>query len=75
MITKNQVRFHHCGQPRAKDSNIIQSLCDKYAYGVRNRGKGVKKEPGFFYGFKEDVWDAFALCAYYVETKNQHNGT
>lgn len=68
LVTKNQVRFHHCGVPKAGDANINQSLCDKYAYGVRNHGKGIKKEPGFFYGFKEDIWDAFALCSYYTET-------
>lgn len=68
LITKNQVQLHHCKTTKAKDSNVIQSLRDKYAYGVRNYGKGTKKEPGFFYGFKEDNWDAFALATCYMET-------
>lgn len=68
LITKNQVQLHHCKTTKANDSNVIQALCDKYAYGVRNYGKGIKKEPGFFYGFKEDVWDAFALATTYTET-------
>jgi hypothetical protein len=67
LITKNQVQLHHCKTTKAKDSNVIQSLRDKYAYGVRNYGKGTIKEPGFFYGFKEDDWDAFALATCYTE--------
>lgn len=68
LITKNQVQLHHCKTTKAKDSNVIQVLRDKYAYGIRNYGKGTKKEPGFFYGFKEDIWDTFALAAFYTET-------
>lgn len=57
-----KVRQHVCHNGRAKDSNIIQALIDRFAYGQRNRGKGTIKEPGFFYGFKADIWQAFALA-------------
>ena len=57
-----KVKQHICHDSRAKDSNIIQALVDRFAYGQRNRGKGIKKEPGFFYGFKADIWQAFALA-------------
>ncbi|MBA7500880.1 hypothetical protein ES704_03642 [subsurface metagenome] len=69
LITKNQVQVHHCKTTRSVDANINQVLRDKYAYGVRNYGKGTKKDPGFFYGFKEkDHWDAFAVATCYTET-------
>lgn len=55
------VKQRICGVPNAKDSNVIQALIDRFAPNTPNKGKGYKTEPGFFYGFKADVWQAFAL--------------
>ncbi len=62
LIYRKDVKLHHCNSVKAKDGNIIQALKDKYG------DKGTKKEPGFFYGFAADVWQAFAIAAYYAET-------
>lgn len=56
-----------CGSMKAKDSNIRQALVDIYAPGEDNYGKGTKDNPGFFYGFKSDIWQAFAVAHTYVE--------
>jgi len=49
-----KVKQHICHDSRAKDSNIIQALVDRFAYGVRNKGKGnPKPEPGFFLWVQE----------------------
>lgn len=56
-----------CGSMKAKDSNIRQALVDIYAPGGDNYGKGTKDNPGFFYGFKSDIWQAFAVAHTYVE--------
>ena len=56
-----------CGSMKAKDSNIRQALVDIYAPGEDNYGKGTKNRPGFFYGFKSDIWQAFAVAHTYVE--------
>lgn len=56
-----------CGSMKAKDSNIRQALVDIYAPGEDNYGKGTKDKPGFFYGFKSDIWQAFAVAHTYVE--------
>ena len=67
-IKRNPVKLHHCHSSAAKDSNIIQALIDRFAPNVRNRGKGSKAEPGWFYGFKADIWQAYALGVYAVDT-------
>ena len=58
------VKLHHCRSSRAKDSNIIQALVDRFAPGQPNRGKGTKASPGWFHGFAADVWQAYALAVF-----------
>ena len=61
---RGPVKLHHCRSSKAKDSNIIQALVDRFAPGQPNRGKGTKDAPGWFYGFAADVWQAYALAVY-----------
>ena len=58
-----------CHSAKANDSNIIQALVDRYATGQPNRGKGTKKNPGFFYGFSADAWQAMAVAVTYFDTR------
>ena len=63
-----------CGSSRAKDANVIQYLIDRFAPDTPNRGKGSKKDPGWFYGFKADVWQAYALGVYWLDRReNGHS--
>ena len=61
LVYRRDVKLHFCGQARAKDGNIIQALKDRFG------NKGTKKSPGFFYGFSADMWQAFAVGAYYCD--------
>lgn len=67
LVYRRDVKLHHCGSSRAKDSNVVQALVDRFASGVSNHGKGSKAAPGWFYGFRADVWQAFALAVYVAD--------
>jgi hypothetical protein len=62
LVYRRDVKLHHCHSAKAKDSNISQALIDRFASGQPNRGKGTKAAPGWFYGFKADIWAAYALA-------------
>lgn len=62
-VYRSDVKLHHCGSSRAKDSNIRQALIDKY-------GKpGKKSSPGITHGLAGDMWSAFAIATYVSETQ------
>lgn len=57
-VYRSEVKMFHCGNMRAKDSNIRQALIDRYG------APGTKKNPGPTYGLKADMWSAFAIATY-----------
>jgi len=73
LLPRVEVKKHLCHTGAAKDTNVKQALVDRFAYGVRNHGKGIKSDPGFFYGFVGDVYSALgvAVCFYDREISKQ----
>jgi hypothetical protein len=62
-VYRKDVKMLLCNSVKAKDSNIRQSLIDRFGT------VGTKKEPGFFFGFRNDIWSAFAVGVTAIEQK------
>jgi len=66
-IYRKDEKMNLCHSMKANDSNITQALVDRFAPGEKNHGKGTKKEPGWFYGFSKDIWQAYAVGITYYD--------
>ena len=64
-VPRMAVKMHICQNSRARDSNIIQALKDRFEQDLlpKQRPKGILK------GLKADLWQAFALAVFYFDTR------
>lgn len=67
LVYRKAIKVHLCGTSKAKDPNITQALVDRFAPGQPNHGKGTKAAPGWFFGFRADIWQAYALAVYVAD--------
>ena len=74
LVYRQPVKVHHCHSAKAKDSNIRHALVDRFAPGQPNHGKGTKADPGWFYGFRADIWQAYALAVFAADTNERLSG-
>ena len=72
-ITRHEIKQAICHSVKANDATIKQALVDRFAYNVPNHGKGSKKEKGWFYGFKADIWSSYAIAVVHLDRKRGHN--
>jgi len=55
------------GEKVTNDSSIINYLANRFSPNEPNRGKGKKDSPSWFYGFKADIWQAYAVGVAYID--------
>lgn len=64
-IYRKEEKINLCNSMKAKDSNIRQALIDRFGE------VGTKNNQGFFYGFKKDIWSAFAVGCTYLDKQKE----
>lgn len=70
-VYRQEEKLDICHSTRANDATIRQALADRFAFGIRNGGKGTKDEPGWFYGFRADIWQAYAVGVTWIDRYRQ----
>lgn len=73
-IYRSQEKMAICHHPRANDATIKQALIDRFAPNTPNYGKGSKKNPGWFHGFRADIWQAYAVAVTWHDLNEESNG-
>ena len=66
-IYRKDEKMNLCGTMRTNDKGIKDVLVHRFAKDVPNMGKGSKKNPGWFYGFRADIWQAYAIGVTYYD--------
>lgn len=63
LIYRKDVKMNLCGTMRSNDSTVRSALIKRFG------NVGTKSKNGWFYGFKADLWAAYAVGVYFIDKR------